>query len=122
MSTSNTPAEAGERLSPRAEALVRKLRSQQASDPRVAVDRRAAQTMIGCGSTYEIELENSGRLLAFLDGSQRRILVSSIYDYLVEKAIESYPAGGEPLKARRPVYRYRRRRQPPTAVDLTAAE
>jgi hypothetical protein len=89
---------AAEAMSGKAAAIVADIRSQQARDPRVTVLRRDAMAMIGVGESRLLELERDGKLRSFLDVGVRRITSTSIYDYLVERAVAAHPAGADELK------------------------
>jgi hypothetical protein len=63
--------------------------------------------MLGCGNTRGYALLNSGELVSFLDGRARKIVVSSIHNFIarklsaadVTKAAPQPPRRGRPLKA-----------------------
>jgi hypothetical protein len=93
--------EEGRQLSEAARAEIVALRERQQRDPRVAVAGRVAYQMLGTGATRQRELIEAGELASILDGASRRILVSSIYDYLVRRIVASYPLERPPAKARR---------------------
>jgi hypothetical protein len=57
------------------------------------------------GTTQHYKLEENCRIKSFLIGSRRVILTASIYDYLIEEAIRSHPAGQPPLKLDKPLSR-----------------
>jgi hypothetical protein len=89
-------------ISARAATLVADIRARAAADPRVVVDRKAAQEMLGLKESRILELERDGALSSFLDGGRRLISVDSIYRHLIEQVIASHPLGAPPRKARIP--------------------
>jgi hypothetical protein len=68
---------------------------------------RVAWQILGCGNTRGYELLNAGELVSFLDGRARKILVSSINDFIERKLA----AAGRIKAAPQP----RRRGRPPKA-------
>jgi hypothetical protein len=60
--------------------------------------------MLGCGNTRGYELLNSGELVSFLDGRARKILVSSINDFIERKlgAAARIKAAPQPRRRGRP--------------------
>jgi hypothetical protein len=62
----------------------------------LAVSPKTASQMLGYGVTHTYKLMKRGELISFLDGGSRRILVSSINDYIQRKV-----AAGEPERAHR---------------------
>ena len=94
-------------------AIVKHLREQRGNDERLAVERPVSQQMLNdMGTTQHYKLEEEGRIKSFLIGSRRVILTASIYDYLIEEAIRSHPAGQPPLKLDKPLSRrWRERRE-----------
>jgi hypothetical protein len=105
-------------MSPAAQAVVNDIISRAERDIRVAVPRAVACEMQHIGSSREIELENAGVLLSYLDGSRRLITTASIYARLIRLAIESHPLDGPSVRVRRPSTRYQRRRREPTLAEL----
>jgi hypothetical protein len=63
----------------------------------LAVPPKIAGQMLGYGVTHTYKLIKRGELISFLDGGARRILVSSITDYIQRKV-----AAGEPARRSRP--------------------
>jgi len=108
-------------VSPAALALVADIAQRWSNDPRFSVSRKVSQEMLGIGPTRQIDLEHSGELRSYLDGTARRITLASIYLRLINLAIRSHPPAG-PLKARQPAARYQRRspRREPTQAELDA--
>jgi hypothetical protein len=49
------------------------------------VPPKAAWRMLGCGNTRGYELLAAGELVSFRDGKSRKIVVSSIHDYIVRQ-------------------------------------
>jgi hypothetical protein len=94
-------------------AIVKHLRQQRDNDDRLAVDDPESRQMLNdMGATQHNKLKDDGRIKSFLIGSRRVILTASIYDYLIEEAIRSNPAGQPPLKLDRPLSRrWRERRE-----------
>jgi hypothetical protein len=68
---------------------VEMLRAQQARDGRIVASPRDVGLALGVGPTRVRDLLAAGALRSVLDGRLRRILVSSVYDYLVERTISS---------------------------------
>ena len=70
-----------------------------AADQRISVSRKVSREMQGdLSQTRHIELELSGELPSYLEGSTRRILVSSVYQRLIRLAIEAHPFDCSPKK------------------------
>jgi hypothetical protein len=113
-SSRNTPvADDLTAVSETGRAIVKHLREQRGKDNRLAVERPVSQQMLNdMGTTQHYKLEEAGRIKSFLIGSRRVILTASIYDYLIEEAIRSHPAGQPPLKLDKPLSRrWRERRE-----------
>jgi hypothetical protein len=93
--------------------IVKDLRKKQGDDDRITVERPVSQRMLNnIGATQHYKLEEDGRIKSFLVGSKRVILTASIYDYLIEEAIRSHPAGQPPRKLDKPLARrWRERRE-----------
>ena len=103
-------------------AIVNYLREQRDKDKRLAVERPISQQMLNnIGTTQHYKLEEDGRIKSFLIGSRRVILTASIYDYLIEEAIRSHPAGQPPLKLDKPLSRRWRERREKAASDAQSA-
>jgi hypothetical protein len=51
----------------------------------IAVPPKAAAQMLGYGVTHLYKLLNSGEIQSFADGGARRVLVTSIHDYVGRK-------------------------------------
>ena len=103
-------------------AIVKHMREQRDNDKRLAVDRPVGQQMLNnMGTTQFYKLEEDGRIKSFLIGSRRVILTASIYDYLIEEAIRSHPAGQPPLKLDKPLSRRWRERREKAASDAQSA-
>jgi hypothetical protein len=60
--------------------------------PPIAVPPKVAWQMLGIGETTLFKLLKNGELESFLEGSARRILVSSIHDYVRRRVEESKTA------------------------------
>jgi excisionase family DNA binding protein len=68
----------------------------------LAVPPRAAAQMLGYGVTHLYKLLNRGELQSYLDGGARRILVSSIHDYVARRLeTASKPARRGPGRPKR---------------------
>jgi hypothetical protein len=112
--SSNTPATDDlTAVSETGRAIVKYLRDQRSDGKRPTVERPVSQQMLNnMGTTQHYKLEEDGRIKYFLIGSRRVILTASIYDYLIEEAIRSHPAGQPPLKMDKPLSRrWRERRE-----------
>jgi hypothetical protein len=86
-------------LSAAAAAKIKVLRDAQRRDKRIVMSPRDAEEAGIGGGTYVRELLERGELSSVLDGKLRRILVASVYDYLVRRAIASDPVDGPPAKS-----------------------
>jgi hypothetical protein len=106
-----------EELSDKAAAIIADIRARHACDVRISVSRKISQEMLGIGATRQIELEAEGSLCSYLEGGQRRILVSSIYARLVALAIKSHPLAGA-AKARQPAKRFSQKTRVRTPAEL----
>jgi hypothetical protein len=98
--------------------IVNNMRKQRDTNKRPTVGRPVSQQMLDdMGTTQHLKLEDEGRIKSFLIGSKRVILTASIYDYLIEEAIRSHPAGQPPLKLDKPLSRRWRERREKAASD-----
>lgn len=88
------PNDTNVNLTPAASKAVTALRTQQAADSRVVVSPAVAAEMLDIRATKLRELVEYGELASLLDGRNRRIVVSSIYDRLVKIAIASNTSEG----------------------------
>jgi hypothetical protein len=103
-------------------AIVKHLRERRGKDERLAVERPISQQILNnMGTTQHYKLEEEGRIKSFLIGSRRVIMTASIYDYLIEEAIRSHPAGQPPLKLDKPLSRRWRERREKAASDAQSA-
>ena len=103
-------------------AIVKHLRERCGKDDRLAVERHVSQQMLNnMGTTRHYTLEEEGRIKSFLIGGRRVILTASIYDYLIEEAIRSHPAGQPPLKLDKPLSRRWRERREKAASNTQSA-
>lgn len=76
-----------------------------AADQRISVSRKVSREMQGdLSQTRHIELELSGELPSYLEGSTRRILVSAVYQRLIRLAIQAHPLNSPQRKARQPAH------------------
>jgi hypothetical protein len=80
----------------------------------LAVPPKVAGQMLGVGLTFIYALLKRGELQSFLDGGVRRVLVSSITDYIARKV-----AAGEPAKRSRPGSTGRPRKKPAENIQPT---
>jgi hypothetical protein len=108
-------------VSPAALALVADIAQRWSNDPRFSVSRKVSKEMLGIGPTRQIDLEHSGELRSYLDGTARRITLASIYLRLIKLAIRSRPPTG-PVKARQPAARFKPQRRKPTEQELSALQ
>jgi len=77
-----------------------------------SLSRRESQELGGWGPTRQINLEESGELESFLDGSLRRISTASFCRRLIAVAILTHPLDGPERRARQSLIRYRTHRKP----------
>jgi hypothetical protein len=87
-------------LSPEARRRIENIRAEWAADIRIVVPRPVRDAMLGIRPTRGPDLERSGENLALLDGSQRRVLVGSIYEHLIRQTLALFPLNQPPRKAR----------------------
>jgi hypothetical protein len=74
-----------------------------AADQRISVSRKVSREMQGgLSQTRHIELELSGELPSYLEGSTRRILVSAVYQRLIR--LQAHPLDSPEKKARQPAH------------------
>jgi excisionase family DNA binding protein len=85
-------------LSDAARERVQYLRAAQRADGRVVVSPDEAARMLSVSGTCLREMLDRNEIGSFLDGRLRRVIVASLFDRLVRKAIESYPLNGAPKK------------------------
>jgi hypothetical protein len=105
-------------VSPKAAGPVRDLLKGWLDDDREVVDRKGSMRLMGCGLTSQIERETNGEIDSFLDGSQRKIVVRSIYRFLIRRVVESFPVNAPPKKGRNPISGFRKRVKPRTEAEL----
>jgi hypothetical protein len=74
--------------------------AKEAADSRFAIKRRAVCEMLDVSMSRVISLEAKGELRSFLEGSERRITVASVYDRLRRLARLAHPASGAAPKGR----------------------
>jgi hypothetical protein len=84
-------------LSPAARKAVAELRALQKQEDRIVVSPADAARMLSVSETCIREMLVRGEISSLLDGRLRRVIVASLFDHLVRKAIESYPLDG-PVK------------------------
>jgi len=90
-------------IHPTARVIARDTLRRWAADQRISVSRKVSREMQGdLSQTRHIELELSGELPSYLEGSTRRILVSAVYQRLIRLAIEAHPFDSPEKKARQP--------------------
>jgi hypothetical protein len=110
-----------DKLSERARPMVEALLRKKVEALQLAVSRKIALGMLDIGLSKLLLLEASGELQSFIEGGQRKILVSSIYDYLIANVIKSYPVDG-PAPKRQVRTRFRKARRKPTEAELAALD
>jgi hypothetical protein len=94
-----------------------------AADPRISVSRRVSREMQGdLSQTRHIELELSGELPSYLEGSTRRILVSAVYQRLIRLAIEAHPFDCPEKKVRQPAHMRRVKPRPGLVQERDRSE
>ncbi|HZZ21487.1 MAG TPA: hypothetical protein VFE60_02430 [Roseiarcus sp.] len=81
------------------------LRSQKSP----SLSRKGSQEAIGCGPSREIQLEESGAIDAYNEGSIKRISTRSIARHGIMQALLSHPLNAPPAKIRQPAARYQKR-------------
>jgi hypothetical protein len=94
-------------LSEAARAKIKVLRDELRRDNRLVMSPADAETALGVKATRIADLMGRGELSSLLDGKLRRILVASVYDYLVRRIITSDPVDGPPAKS--PIGRIKKR-------------
>jgi hypothetical protein len=94
-------------LSDAARGKIKVLRGDQRRDNRIVMSPADAQAALGVKSTRIQDLMDRGELSSLLDGKLRRILVASVYDYLVRRVIETDPVDGPPAKS--PIGRFKKK-------------
>ena len=87
-------------ISERALTITDRLFEQWQADPRLVVDRKTSQVMNDIGSTFEIILESRGELDAIQVDGRVRVTTDSIYERLIRRVVETYPANGAQKKAK----------------------
>jgi hypothetical protein len=102
-------------VSPTGQRIVADLISRSEAAVAPAVSRKTACDILDVGSTKLVQLENAGELDSFLDGAVRRITTSSIYLYLIKRAISSHPADAPAAKVRKPKSMFKPKRKAPRA-------
>lgn len=78
-----------------AKAAYLKLRQRQADMTKVVVAASTACEMIDRGPTTVRKLIKSGELLVLFDGANQRVLVDSIFDFLIKRLLASYRDDGQ---------------------------
>jgi hypothetical protein len=109
-----------DKLSERARPMVEALLRKKAEALQLAATRKAALGMLDIGLSKLLLLEASGELQSFREGGQRKILVASIFDYLIGQVIASYPADAPAAKVRAVRTAFKIARRKPTANELQA--
>jgi excisionase family DNA binding protein len=71
-------------------------------DAPLLVRVRAACRMLDVGETRLYEMLNSGELQSFRDGGARKILVSSIREYIARQMAQAIPPKQSPASRARP--------------------
>ena len=91
--------------SPAGRAIAQSMLDRQANDQRLTCSVADAQSMLGhISDAHLMKLIADDRIKSFILGGRRVIYVASIYDYLIEAALYSYPADGPPRKIERPIH------------------
>jgi hypothetical protein len=102
--------------------IVKHFREEKSKDDRLTVNSSESRRMLnGMGATPHNKLAEDGRIKSLLIGGRRVFLTASIYDYLIEEAIRSHPAGQPPLKLDKPLARHWRERREKAAADAQSA-
>jgi hypothetical protein len=87
-------------LSPEARATIEAVRETWRADEEVVTGRPGVCKRLGCKPTHGRDLERQSKIVSFLEGGNRRIiLVSSIYEHLIRQILASFPLNQPPLKA-----------------------
>jgi hypothetical protein len=89
-------------VSDAAQPIIDGIFARWAADHRVLIPRKICAVMLSVSATHEIDLERNGALCSILHSGQRLITADSLYRLMIADALESYPAGAEPKKARLP--------------------
>ena len=93
------------KASPAGRAIAQSILDRKASDQRLTCSVADAQGMLGhISDTHLTKLIAAEQIKSFVLGGRRVIYVASLYDYLIEAAIYSYPADEPPRKLNRPVH------------------
>jgi hypothetical protein len=111
-------------ISEGAAAKIKIIRQQQREDKRIVMPPADVSIALGVGDTRVRELLAKGEISSILDGKLRRVIVASVYDYLVRRAIESNPIDGTEAKVRaflgkRPQERVTRKGKAASSPDQT---
>jgi hypothetical protein len=72
---------------------------------------KTAWRMLGCGNTRGYELLAAGELASFTDGKSRKIVVSSIHDYIARQIVAEPTKKSEAYTARATAARIRKYRK-----------
>jgi hypothetical protein len=100
-------------IAPIAREIIKDILRRWAADQRISVSRKVSREMQGdLSQTRHIELELSGELPSYLEGSTRRILVSAVYQRLIRLAIQAHPLDSPEKKARQPAHMRRVKPRP----------
>jgi hypothetical protein len=100
-------------IHPTARVIARDTLRRWTADQRISVSRKVSREMQGeLSQTRHIELELSGELPSYLEGSTRRILVSAVYQRLIRLAIQAHPLDSPEKKARQPAHMRRVKPRP----------
>jgi hypothetical protein len=86
-------------LSPEARKQITRLRDQWSADEEIVTRRPGVCKRLDCKPTHGRDLERSNKIDSFLAGTVRLIHVDSIYEYLIQQILASFPLNEAPLKA-----------------------
>ena len=93
------------KASPVGRAIAQSILDRKAGDARLTVSISEAQVMLGnVSDSLMTKLFDTNKVQSFIVGGKRAVLVESLYDYLAESALFSYPADEPPRKLHRPVH------------------
>jgi hypothetical protein len=98
--------------------LAEKVLAARAADTRLLVSARTTKEMLGIQGTKYADLVKSGGLATVVDGRERKTVVASIYDRLLELICASHPADAPPTKVREVKTVFRRKPRPRTEAEL----
>ena len=110
-------------IHPTARAIASDTLRRWTADQRISVSRKVSREMQGdLSQTRHIELELSGELPSYLEGSTRRILVSAVYQRLIRLAIQAHPLDSPEKKARQPTHMRRVKPRPAPVQECNCSD